>query len=149
MARTQRKKWFGVKTVYRSRATGRPLKRDRHYDPDATLIEERIVLIRATDFDQALKAAEREALRYVRDGHENLYGQRIETRFLGACDAFELFDPPGPHGEVYSRTEIVSRGITNAAVVKQLIGSSSTKGERYTRRKFVNRALASKLWPDV
>jgi hypothetical protein len=143
----RKKKWFGVKTLYRTRATGRPDKRDRHYDPDATLIEERIVLMRAADFAQALKDARREALTYARRGHENLYGQRVETSFLGVCDAFELFDPPAAQREVYSRTEIVSRRITNAAVVRQLMGPNATKREQYTRRKFLNRTIAGKLWP--
>lgn len=128
MTPSQKEKWFGVKTLYRTRASGRPHTRDRHYDPEATLIEERIVLIRATDFGQALKAAKREALRYGRKDHENLYGQRVQTRFLGVCDAFELFDPPGPQREVYSRTELVSRRITNAAVVKRLITAVYAEG---------------------
>lgn len=149
MTRSQKKKWFGVKTLYRACARGRPTKRDRHYQPDATLIEERVVLVRAADFDHALKGANREALAYARDGYENLYGQKIETTFLGACDAFELFDPPGPAREVYSRTEIASRRLSNAAVVKQLMGPNSTKSERYARRQFVSRTLAGQLWPDV
>ena len=134
-------------TLYRTRASGRPDKRDRHYDPDGTLIEERIVLIRATDFGHALRAARREAITYARNGHENLYGQRVHGSFLGVCDAFELFDPPAAQREVYSRTEIVSRRITNAAVVRQLLGPNATKREQYTRRQFVNRTVAGKLWP--
>lgn len=76
MTRSQKKKWFGVKTLYRACARGRPTKRDRHYQPDATLIEERVVLVRAADFDHALKGANREALAYARDGYENQYGQK-------------------------------------------------------------------------
>lgn len=47
--------------------------------------------------------------------------------------------------EVYSRTQIVSRRVSNAAVVKQLMGPHSTKGEQLTRRKFMNRTLAGNL----
>jgi hypothetical protein len=149
MTQGRKKKWFGVKTLYRTRTIGRPNKRDRHYDPEATLVEERIILVRANGFDRALKAARRDALTYTRNGYRNLYGQKVETTFLDAWDAFELFDPPGTDREVYSRTEIVSRGISNSTVVKQLMGPSSVRGEQYIRRKFLNRMVSSKLWPDA
>src|SRR4051794_8957759 len=40
-------KWFGVKTIFRVEASGTPRKTDDRFDPDVTMVEERVVLIRA------------------------------------------------------------------------------------------------------
>ena len=82
-----RTKLFAVKTLYRTTATGRPKRRDKHYDPDTALIEERVVLFRASTFDSAIRKAEREARKYAADdsGH-NGYGQALATEYLECCD---------------------------------------------------------------
>ena len=140
-------RWFGVKAVFRRVATGKPRSSDVHYDPDATLVEERVVLLRARTPRQALARAEREATRYARQpSHENLYGQSVRLRFLADLDAFELYDPPDHAREVYSRTEVVSRRVSDREVVNKYLGKAADRKEQYIRRKFVNRTLASKLW---
>ena len=88
-------RWFGVKAVFRRVATGKPRSRDVHYDPDATLVEERVVLLRARTPRQALASLAFCSTRYARQpSHENLYGQSVRLRFLGDLDAFELYDAP-------------------------------------------------------
>ncbi len=54
-------KWFGVKTLTRWETIGKPKSIDENFDDDATLIEERVVLIKARSFDEAIKKGENEA----------------------------------------------------------------------------------------
>ena len=75
--------WYGVRTVCEH--VNRNRRRDRLY-------EERIVLIRATSFDEALVKAEDEVNCYAVEG----------TRYLGYAMAFELFEEPGEGIEVFS-----------------------------------------------
>ena len=49
--------WFGAKTLYRLTAKGRAKNTDQCYDPDATLLEERVVLFEAKSAEQAKKLA--------------------------------------------------------------------------------------------
>jgi hypothetical protein len=134
-----RTRWFGVKTLFRTAAAGKPLATDKAYDPRMTLVEERVVLFRARGFGQAIRAAEREAVSYARHRHVNPYGQRVVTRYLGACDAFELFDPPGSRKEVFSATEIVSKRVGDKAVMRQHLGHKESAQESKGRRNILNR----------
>jgi Domain of unknown function (DUF4288) len=109
--------WYGVKTLFRTEAVGKPIARDAAYDSTVSLVEERVVLFRARSFGAAIRAAEREARRYARRGYVNPYGPRVLTRYLGACDAFELFGAPGERAEVFSMTEVVPKRVPDQAVV--------------------------------
>ena len=77
--------WFGAKTLYRhpglEREGGEPC------------YEERVVLIIATDEEEALKLAEDEA---------RAYQSGLETRYLGYVNVFRINDPVGPGAEVFS-----------------------------------------------
>jgi Domain of unknown function (DUF4288) len=79
------KTWFGAKTVYRHPALER--------EPGASCYEERVVLICASDEDEALELAEAEAAQYA-DG--------ADTRFLGYTNVFRIDDAIGPGAEVFS-----------------------------------------------
>jgi len=136
-------KWYGVKTVFRTETKGRPTSVDSLYDADATLVEERILLIRARSFDDAIAKAESEAKLYEVDTHSNFYGQTVKTRYLNACDAFELFDEPGSNVEIYSATELVPKSVSDCKVVDQHLGRKETKIARQTRKKFLNAHLPS------
>lgn len=142
-------RWFGVKTIYRTSTSDRPRFVDEHYDPKATLVEERVVVFRAATFRQAIALAEREARAYARDcgTRTNLYGQRIRTAYLGECDAFELFDPPAEGAEVYSCTRLVSRDTNDRRLGDALLGIEENARGRATRRKFVDRELTPADWP--
>ncbi len=81
-------KWFGVKTLYRSDATGRRKVTHPNYDPKTTLVEERIVLFRARTGQEAIRKAELEAREYARLSHTNSFGQRVRTKI--PSDVIEL-----------------------------------------------------------
>lgn len=131
-------KQYGVKTLYRTTARGKPKRIDRFYDAKATSVEERVVGFRARSFAEAIRLAEAEARNYVADlvEYENPYGQIVRKRYLGACDAFHLFDGASAVGEVYSRTELVSSAISDRAVIDALLGRDESAGESECRRKF-------------
>jgi len=135
------RKWFGVKTLYRVVARGRPATTDAGYDPGVTLVEERVIVLRASSFGDAIRAAEREARVYARGEYTNPYGQRVAMRYLGECDAFEMFASPRDGGEVYSRTQLVDRGIRDRRVGDELLGVTETRRARATRKKFFNGEL--------
>jgi Domain of unknown function (DUF4288) len=129
--------WYAVKTLYRTSARGRPVRRDANFDPKATLIEERVVLIRARSFDEAIRRGEDEAREYASGPtYCNPYGQRVTTKYLEVCDAFNLFNEPANRHEVYSRTEIVTAEASAAAVIKRLFGADEPDGGDHRRRKF-------------
>ena len=141
-------RWFGVKTLYRTTAQGRPRSIDEHYDPNVTMVEERVLVFRARSFHLAIRAAEREAREYAHGRCTNLYGQRVLTKYLGACDAFELSGSPGDCSEVYSRTELVSRRKRDRHVVDTLLGAEERHRAHATRRKFLDREVTPKNWPE-
>jgi hypothetical protein len=139
VATKPKKSWYGVRTLYRITAKGRPKSRDEDYDPDATLIEDRIILFLAIGFDDAIKQGTKDAIAYCRRTRTvNIYGQNVVMRFLGACEAFEMFDPkPVAGAEVFSSTELVRSAVPDRTVVTSKMGPEiSENGE--ARRKFLN-----------
>ncbi len=80
-------RWFAVKTVYRSTAIGKPRVTDGDYDPDGTLVEERVVLLRARDHEDAIRKSEKDAKQYAKETHTNPYGQSVVTRCLKAIES--------------------------------------------------------------
>lgn len=74
-ATTRKLKWFGVKTLFRTAAEGRPEATDSAYDRGMTMVEERVVLYRTSTAEHAIRAAEADARSYARDTHLNPYGQ--------------------------------------------------------------------------
>ena len=135
-------KWFGVKTLTRWEAIGKPKSIDKNFDADATLIEERVVLIKARNFDEAIKKGEKEAKNDLSE-YKNFYGQKVKQRYLEVCDAFELFDEPNENGiEVFSSTEIISSKIEDSVMIESKFGKDeSTDFDKQKRRKFWNAEL--------
>ena len=76
--------WFAARCVYRfdfiSEEDARPA------------FEERVVLLQAESFEQAVERAEREAKEYSSGGPE----------FTGLVQVFHLFEQPGDGAEVFS-----------------------------------------------
>lgn len=134
--------WFGVKTIYRIEAVGLPQVVDSAYDPDATLIEERVVLFRARSFDEAIRKAEREAMRYAASQHQNPYGQTVKMRYLQHCDAFLIYESPGVNVEVYSATEVVNKQIHDDEILDRKLGKQRGSDDRQQRLKFLYQELA-------
>jgi hypothetical protein len=76
------KLWFSARTVY------------EHDKPGDGLFEERIVLLRAGDFEEALERAEAEALRYA---------EQVGGTYTGYASVFEIAEEQlGDGSEVFS-----------------------------------------------
>jgi hypothetical protein len=140
------KTWYGVRTLYRVTAKGKPKLRDKHFDPESTLIEDRVVLFQATSSGDAVAQATREARTYSRQiKFVNPYGQKVQMRLLDACDAYEISEmparKPGAGSEVYSLTELVRASVSDSAVVKKRMGGQASLGT-VARWKFVNARIA-------
>jgi hypothetical protein len=140
-----RKAWYGVRTLYRVAAEGAPKTRDRHFDPEATLIEDRVVLFQAIDFDDAIAQGIKEGRSYCKQTRfVNPYGQQVRMRFLEACDAFEIFaGRPSTGFEVYSSTELVRASISDRAIIRRRMGAKAS-GADEARYKFVNARILRK-----
>jgi hypothetical protein len=133
-------KWFSVKTLYRSTAAGLPEKPDLHYDPEATLMEERILFVRAKNLPEAVAKAEREAGDYAQKvSFLNPYNQKVTTRYLGFYEAFELNENPGDKVEIYSSGRLVNSRISDAKVAHVYIGKRSGQVPKGRWKKFTNR----------
>lgn len=138
-------KWYGVKTLYRAETTGKADHKGAGFDPQATMVEERVVLFRARSFDEAVRKAEREAQQYVTDSdYTGCFGQRVSTRYMGCADVFWLFEPPAEKVEVFSTTEIFPAQVSDAEIIRDRIGKTETVAIKRKRRNFFNRALAEK-----
>lgn len=128
-------KWYGVKTLHRTQASGRPLGTDKAYSRNMTLVEERVVILRARSFDEALRRGESEAREYAREcWHRNPYGQAVRSRYLGYCDVYLLDDAPGNGTEVYSTTEVFPRKQSDDTVCRRLIGRKEPRTMYQSRR---------------
>ena len=79
------KTWFGAKTVLRHPGLER--------EPGKSCYEERVVLIHASDEEEALKLAEQEA---------NEYADGLATKFLGYVNIFRMDCTLGSLAEVFS-----------------------------------------------
>lgn len=132
-------KWFGVKTLFRSETVGKPKAVDKNFDEDATSIEERIVLIKARNFDEAIKKGEIEAKAYLFD-YENIYGQKVKQRYLEVCNVFELYNEPNKSGvEVFSSTEIVSKDVKDKVIIDNKFGKDEElESTKQKRKNFYN-----------
>ncbi len=136
--------WYGVKTLTRWEAIGKPKSIDENFDEDVTLVEERIVLIKARSFDEAIKKGEKEAKNNLSE-YKNFYCQEVKQRYLEVCDAFELFDEPNENGvEVFSSTEIVSEKIKDSTLIEGKFGKVESLEAKKKRRKFWNSELTKK-----
>jgi len=139
MAIVRAKVWYGVRTLYRLTARGKPEWRHKYFDARSTLVEDRIVLFRASSFGDAIAQAEKEARVHCRQNRfENIYGQTVRMRYLGAYDAFELFDKKILAGsEVYSSMELVPSAVRDSKVVTMHIRQD--RSARTPRRwKFID-----------
>jgi uncharacterized protein DUF4288 len=136
--RRKQVKWFGVRTLYRVEAFGRPVAKDKHFDSSLTLVEERVVLVRARTHAEAIRKAEREAKRYAAFvSWRNPYGQRLKQRYLGACNSFELSDPPGGGTEVYSDTFLAKKSVSDRKLLANRALVAESKTLKAKRRNFL------------
>lgn len=149
MGTKPKKAWYGVRTLYRITAEVRPKSHDKNFDPEATLIEDRVVLFRAANFDDAIAQATKEARAYCRQTrYNNAYGQKVRMRFLDAsCDAYEICEmtggPPAAGWEVYSLTGTVPESVSDSTVIRRRMGSNSSLAPK-GRLKFLDFGIVRK-----
>ncbi|MHC4470445.1 MAG: DUF4288 domain-containing protein [Planctomycetota bacterium] len=110
-------KWFGVKTLYRITAEGKPRAMDGRFVPDIDLIEERVVLVKARNSEEAHRKAAEEARGYAGDWHTNPYGQQVCCRLIDHQVAFECFDEPGAGAEVFSDVFVMPKSVKDEDLV--------------------------------
>jgi len=129
--------WYGVRTLLRLVATGKPKRHDKHFDPASTLVEDRVVLFKANSFESAIEQAESEAKQYCRRTlFTNIYGQSVRMRFVGVVDAFSVLDDkPRAGSEVYSSTALVVRSVSDGTLLAQRFGEPEAPGAE-SRYKF-------------
>ena len=134
--------WYGVRTLLRIAASGKPEKVDQYFNTSSTLVEERVVLFSAGSAEAALKLAEQEARKYCRRiRYTNIYGQSVRMRLLDATDVFSLFDgKPAPGCEVYSSTALVPQSTPDARVALERFGRPEAPGAP-TRYKFIDKRI--------
>jgi hypothetical protein len=132
--------WYAVKTLYRTFTDGFVETPDEDYREELDMLEERVVLIRADSFDDAIEQAEREAREYARVEQTNVYGQRICINYIEACDAYMLGESPAESVEVFSSTSLISRDTSDSEIADMRLGVVSDDDERFSK-KFVSQEL--------
>lgn len=95
--------------------------------PEASLVEERIVLLHAEDFDEAIRLGEVEAAEYVSDTWPNADGDMVRIRYLGVCDVFDIQETPAKGVEIYSRLLSRPSAEDDDVVIDRFFGSESEK----------------------
>ena len=118
--------WYGVKTLYRTVAQGRPRNRDEQYDGSVASVEERVVLFSARSASSALSKAVTEARKYARMATWlNAYGQTVRTEFLEAAECYDISDDLTTGTEVFSNLETVSVRETRRQIVARRMGDGT------------------------
>ena len=141
-------KLFAVKTLYRTEAVGPPTGWDPSFDDSLTLMEERVVLVKARSHAEAIRKGEREARYYAGAvPRTNPYGQRLKDRYLGAIDSSELFDLPVAGSEVFSTTSLVAKAVSDAELIGQRMGDAEPKATHQKRRNFLDSSLSGTAPP--
>ncbi len=140
-------KWYSVKTLYKIYTVGTPKKTDKYYNNSTNLIEERIVLFKARNFEEAIKKANAEAMQYsTRPYHTNPYGQTVKMKYMNVYDCFELFDEPGNKKEIFSATEIVSNKLSNKKLFSNKFGKYESKSALKKRKRFLNQEFNGRVY---
>ena len=140
---------YSVKTLFKLSAVGIPKHKDGEFTKDSVLFEERIVLLKARSFDEAIKKGEEEALLYVSQynnfNRKNKYDQSLKKEFLNACDAFLVLSPNKKSSitEVYCNTFIFDNEFDENFIDMQLgLPDDSTKN------KFISKEYYEKHWKE-
>ncbi len=132
-------KIFAVKTLYRSKVAGKPKVVDKYYNNIYDLLEERVVLVKARTFNEAIRKGEKEAVKYASfENHINPYGQKVVQEYIGGIDVFESYDEIKSNGEIYSYTQLIKSSLSNDKISDKIFGKE-IKNERKLRKKFCNR----------
>jgi uncharacterized protein DUF4288 len=135
-------KWYAVKSLFKWVAQGRPHKTDADYDAATVLLEERVVLVKASSFSEAISNARRDARKYGRVQYKNPYGQRVRIIPFHCYDCFELAGAPSDAAEVFSSTEVIEGSRSRRSILNARMGGSASGTDRALRRKFSNQEFS-------
>jgi hypothetical protein len=117
-------KWYGIKAVFR-----RDTMPDPPREKPLSAVEERVVILTAADFDEAVSKGEEEAREYAASVRwPNDAGQEVVCRYLGAVEVFALSDEPASGTEVFSKIFFVPRDEVDARLVDRLLGAEGEDG---------------------
>lgn len=131
--------FYTVKTIFRSFATGRPDKPDQFFDPDATLVEERIQLVKAKDKGEALKKAEKDANEYAkRIRFNNPYNQEVRQEYTGLCEVYEIDRVLSDMTEIYSSSKVMDKKVTISKIAHVYLNKIQPYNKS-KRKKFINK----------
>lgn len=141
--------WYGVKVLYESIVTGKPILEyiDENYTTGMRVLEESIIIVKAQSFEQAWKIAENKFIKEAEMTYENPYGEMVKCQLVDIIDTYHMFEEPCISGtEVYSRYLHVPIDVSNEDVLKQYYPETieSDDGEpnynyRYTFMDFSGR----------
>lgn len=122
------KKWFCVKTAWKTEAKGRPQRVNELFRPDLASLEERCLLVRARTAQEAFRKVDREAKEYGSLSYQNIFGQTVEKRLLRRMEFYECEGEPGDLFEAYSQSHEVPRAASEKALEKIIFGRKETAG---------------------
>lgn len=135
------KKWFAVKSLYITRAVGKPAGKTKQVF--AELLEERVVLFQAANANAAAKAAEKDAKEYSQYTYMNFEGQAVRTEYLNACDVFELYEDLDSGVELFAATEVLTKKTSKADLIARKLGRLETKSTIKMRKRFMSKELSA------
>ncbi|QOS98407.1 DUF4288 domain-containing protein [Brevibacterium sp. JNUCC-42] len=118
-----RMKWYSVKVLFESIHSGDPLpdkmNADYYVSKENKLFEESIIVVKATDIEQACKLAEEYAKKAEHE-YLNYYGEQVRDQLVCTLHAFELNDLELTTGvEVYSRFIHATNKETTNDIIKR------------------------------
>jgi hypothetical protein len=110
------KQWYGARTLYRH-----TVECDQ---PRPFLVEQRVVLVEASSFEDAIDRAESEALSYASQFRGvNSQGQAVRVEYLGSCNVYSIDDALLDGVEVHSQMTVHNEG-TDDELSNRFMGSS-------------------------
>jgi hypothetical protein len=136
---------YSVKTLYKLKAKGKAHNIDKYYKKNTALYVERIILVKAKDFGDAIAKAEKEANEYInnfkRENHINHYGQKLKLKYLKCCDAFLILNKPNELKEVYCKMFLLKNNSENKFIDSQLGEEDDAR-----KNKFMDNDYYEKYW---
>lgn len=130
--------WFGVKSIYQTTVLPAPGRgrRKQQQTSGERLVEERVILVRARSFDEAIAKAEKEAASYAdMPRHRNHDGDLVETKYVGALNVFSIKGEPGSGQEVYSSMRVVAGDVHDDQLLDLLLGEDTSDDEVVEQRR--------------
>ena len=138
---------YSVQTLYLTLTKGKPSKPHKACLKNPQLVEKRVVLFKARNVASAINKAEKEAIKYEKYVHINVFGQKVVTKYLGWIGWHLLFDEPAEGVEIFSLSEARSERQTERAILREALGKEYPLSQKKSREIRIN-FLDGELFPD-